>query len=63
MPVVTSSRNSGSSDSSPAPNGVRSRMATITSKGCSAAASASCRAMCSLNTVMSGWPGRLPQSA
>jgi len=63
IPVVTSSRSCGSSDSRPAPKAVRSRIATMTSNGLSAAASASCRSMCSVNTVISGLPGRLSQSA
>ncbi len=63
MPVVTSSRSSGSRANTSAGNGVRSRIATMTSNGAKAAASASGRAMCSRNTVTSGCPGRLSQSA
>ena len=50
MPVVTSSRSRGSPPSRSASNGVRSRIATMTSNGSSALTSASVRAMCEVKT-------------
>jgi hypothetical protein len=50
MPVVTSRRSRGSRPSRSASNGVRSRMATMTSYGSSALTSASVRAMCCAKT-------------
>ncbi len=63
MPVVTSSLRFGSLPMSEAGKGVRSRMATTTSKSRIAAATASSPLMYSLNTVSSTSFGRLFQSA
>jgi hypothetical protein len=63
MPVVTSSRSLGSRPIRSASNGVRSRIATMTSYGSSARTSASVRAMCSVNTSMSATARTPDQSA
>ena len=63
MPVVISSFSAGSWSSSAAGNGVRSRMATITSYGASRRASSPPSAMWSVKTVTSARPTMPDQSA
>ncbi len=63
MPVVTSSRSRGSWPSRSASNGVRSRIATMTSNGSSALTSASVRAMCEVKTWISARSRTADQSA
>ena len=61
-PVVTSSRSRGSCANSDAGNGVRSRIATMTSNGPSRSTSARSSTTWSAN-ARTRTPGKLPQSA
>ncbi|CFM35118.1 Uncharacterised protein [Bordetella pertussis] len=63
MPVVTSSRSAGSAWISSAGNGVRSRIATMTSKGCKATARAGPEGSASRNTCTRACAPSVVQSA